>query len=394
MISRRTGVLIAGALVNFCLGIFYAWSVFADGLIKELGWTKSVATLPYTVELLTYAVAMIVGGQFQDRYGPRKGVMISGVLAGLSLILCGLIGNPTGVALSFGLVFGTASAFGYSSVTPAVIRWFPLEKRGLVTGIVLMSLGSSALIWSPLVNFLINRVGVINAFLVCGVLLFLVVNLAARVIDVPEGEKEYSKKAARNAEAGKGEWRLILHRNEFWLIWLLIGLSSGVGIMFIGQLVQIAELNFQVEWGYILVSIFAATNAAGRLTGGVFCDRLGYILNLKLSLIMMFTAMLLFLSGLGHVALIIATIFLGFSYGSQFTSYPLIVSKLFGLDHFGLIYGMAFTSLGLVGGIGPLIAAYLAQLTDSYFPTFLIGLSASIACFYLLSKLRHKTAEV
>jgi MFS transporter, OFA family, oxalate/formate antiporter len=394
MISRRTGVVIAGALVNFCLGIFYAWSVFADGLIKELGWTKSVATLPYTVELLTYAVAMIIGGRFQDYYGPRKGVMISGVLAGLSLILCGLIGNPTGVSLSFGLVFGTASAFGYSSVTPAVIRWFPPERRGLVTGIVLMSLGSSALVWSPLVNFLIYRVGVINAFLVCGALLLVVVNLAARVIDVPEGEKEYIKKAAQNAEATKGEWRLILYRTEFWLLWLLTGLSSGVGIMFIGQLVQIAELNYQVAWGYILVSIFAGTNAAGRLAGGVLCDRLGYNLNLKLSLIIMFTAMLLFLSGLGHAALITATIFLGFSYGSQFTSYPIIVSKLFGLDHFGLIYGMTFTSLGLVGGLGPLLAAYLAQLTNSYYPTFMIGLLASIVCLYLLSILKHKTSAL
>jgi MFS transporter, OFA family, oxalate/formate antiporter len=391
MIAKRTGVLIAGALVNFCLGIFYAWSVFADGLIKELGWAKSTAMLPYTLELLTYAVAMIVAGWFQDRYGPRKGVMVSGILAGLSLILCGLTATPAGVALSFGVVFGTASAFGYSAVTPAVIRWYPPEKRGLVTGIVLMSLGSSALIWSPLVNYLVFNFGVKNAFLICGSLLLLIVNTAARFIDVPEGEIEYRKQVALKSFSLNGEWRISLRSPQFRIIWLMIGLSSGVSIMFVGQLVQIAELNYQVPWGFILVSVFAGTNAAGRLLGGIFCDRFGYINNLKIGIAMMILSMLLFLSGFGQGVLIFATVLLGLSYGSLFTSYPLIISAIFGLSNFGLIYGVSFTSLGLIGGLGPLLSAFLAQLINSYYPTFIIGLLASLSCLYLLSILKHKT---
>ncbi|MBM4236355.1 MAG: OFA family MFS transporter [Firmicutes bacterium] len=391
MIAKRTGVLVAGALVNFCLGIFYAWSVFADGLIKELGWAKSTAMLPYTIELLTYAVAMIFAGWFQDRYGPRKGVMVSGILVGLSLILCGLTATPAGVALSFGVIFGTASAFGYSSVTPAMIRWYPPEKRGLVTGIVLMSLGSSALVWSPLVNYLIFAFGVINAFLICGGLLFLIVNTAARFIDVPEGEMEYRKQTAQNSINIKGAWRLSFSRPEFRIIWLMIGLSSGVSIMFIGQLVQIAELNYQVSWGFILVSVFAGTNALGRLLGGIFCDRLGYMNNLKIGIAMMVLSMLLYLSGIGHGVLVLATFLLGLSYGSLFTSYPLIISSIFGLANFGLIYGVSFTSLGLIGGLSPLLSAFLAQLSNSYYPTFIIGLLASLVCFYLLSIFKRKT---
>ncbi len=396
MISQRTGVVIAGALVNFCLGIFYAWSVFADGLIKELGWTKATAMLPYTVELLTYAFAMIIAGWFQDRFGPRKGVMVSGIIAGLSLILCGLTATPVGVALSFGVIFGTASAFGYSAVTPAVIRWFPSEKRGLVTGIVLMSLASSALIWSPLVNYLVLAYGVKNAFLICGGLLLLIINTAARFIDVPEGERVYQEQAAQKSFNLKGAWSLSFSRPEFRIIWLMIGLSSGVSIMFVGQLVQIAELNYQVPWGFILVSIFAATNAVGRLLGGVFCDRFGYLNNLKIGIAMMTLSMLLYLSGSGQVALVLATILLGLSYGSLFTSYPLIISKVFGLDNFGLIYGISFTSLGLIGGLSPLLSAYLAQLTNSYYPTFVIGLLASLACFWLIYILRSKilTAKI
>jgi len=89
--------------------------------------------------------------------------------------------------------------------------------------------------------------------------------------------------------------------------------------------------------------------------------------------------------------LVLATFLLGLSYGSLFTSYPLIISSIFGLANFGLIYGVSFTSLGLIGGLSPLLSAFLAQLSNSYYPTFIIGLLASLVCFYLLSIFKRKT---
>jgi MFS transporter, OFA family, oxalate/formate antiporter len=386
-------VVIAGSTINFCLGIFYAWSVFANGLIKELGWSKSEAMLPYTLELLVFSVAMIFGGRFQDRYGPRGGIMISGIFTGLGLILCALTASPLGIALSFGIVFGSAAAFGYSAVTPAVIRWFPPAKRGLVTGVVLMSLGAAALVWAPLVNLLIQKVGVIRTFFVVGVLLTLVIALAARVISSPPPVVE-GQTAAASSKDLDSSWRGNVRLPSFRILWVMIGLSSGIGIMFIGHLVQIADLNFQVSWGYLLVSLFAAVNAAGRLAGGYLCDRLGYIGNLKIALALMTAAMLLFLSGMGWPALVAATSLLGLSYGSMYTSFPTIVGKLYGLKNFGINYGLIFTAVGIVGGLGPLVAAYMAELTGSYYPTFLLGLTASLVCFYLAAALKKYSLPV
>jgi len=41
LLYRGTKVALAGAFMNFSLGLFYAWSVFAEGLIQEFGWSKS-----------------------------------------------------------------------------------------------------------------------------------------------------------------------------------------------------------------------------------------------------------------------------------------------------------------------------------------------------------------
>ncbi len=395
MFNKGVKVTLAGAMINFCLGIFYAWSVFADGLIKELGWNKTEAMFPYTLELLVFSIAMIFGGRFQDRFGPRRGILLSGIFTGLALILCALTASPTGVTLSFGIVFGSAAAFGYSAVTPAVIRWFPPGKRGLVTGVVLMSLGAAALVWAPVVNLLLLHVGVINTFFICGILTMLVITAASRAIALPP--EEYQTGVQQIPAAGAGidnSWRRIVRLPSFFILWLMIGLSSGIGFMLIGHLVQIAELNYQVAWGYMLVSLFALTNALGRLAGGALCDRIGYIGNLKTALFLMVGAMLLYLSGWSWPALITATALLGLSYGSLYTSFPIIVANLFGLENFGMNYGMVFTSIGIVGSLGPLVAAYLAEMSNSYNPAFILGLIAALSCFLLVAKLKKITAVV
>jgi MFS transporter, OFA family, oxalate/formate antiporter len=390
--TKSIKVILAGSLVNFSLGIFYAWSVFANGLIKELGWSKSEAMFPYTLELLVFSIAMIFGGRFQDRFGPRRGIILSGCFTGLGLTLCALTATPLGIALSFGGIFGGAAAFGYSAVTPAVIKWFPPVRRGLVTGIVIMSMGAAALVWAPVVNLLIGLVGVINTFLICGILLFVLINFAALAISLPTKEELPFEKTEVSDESCESNWRATINQPSFRILWIMIGLSTGVGAMFIGHLVQIAELNYQVVWGYLLVSLFAASSALGRLAGGAMCDRIGYIGNLRINIFLMVAAMLFFLSGWGSPALIIATFLLGFSYGSMYSSFPIVIGSLFGLENFGINYGMLFTAIGLIGSLGPLAAAFLAELTNSYHPTFLLGLAASLTCFFLLTKLKQRLA--
>ncbi len=346
---------------------------------------------PYTLELLVFSIAMIFGGRFQDRFGPRGGTLISGIFTGLALILCAVTASPLGITLSFGFLFGISAAFGYSAVTPAVIKLFSPEKRGLVTGIVLMSLGAAALVWSPLINFLVLRIGVINSFLFCGMAILIIITSASRVIDLPKkGSIDELNAQTAHSGAGRRNWRTNLRSPVFRILWVMIGLTSGVGFMFIGHLVQIAQLDFQVGWGYILVSLFALTNALGRVFGGALCDRIGYLGNYRAALFLMLLAMLLFLSGWNWPALVIGTSFLGLSYGSLYTSFPVIVGRLFGLEDFGLNYGMIFTAVGIVGSLGPLVAAYLAELTNSYYPAFLLGLVFTICGFFLVNELNKR----
>jgi len=393
VLSKGVQVTLAGSIINFSLGIFYAWSVFADGLIKELGWSKAEAMLPYTMELLFFSIAMIFGGRFQDRFGPRRGIRLSGIFTGLAFIACGLTANPIGVAFSFGFVFAVAAAFGYSAVTPAAIKWFPPAKRGLVTGLVLMSLGAGSLLWAPVINFMLDYTGVVNAFIISGIIIMTAITVSSHFISIPDKTAWNNNLSKHTRTPVDFDWRKTIKEPSFKILWALVGLTSGVGMMFIGHLVQIADTNFQVEWGYVLVSIFAFTNASSRLIGGAICDRLGYIGNMKVALMMMVAAMLLYISGLGWPALVLGTTFLGLSYGSLYTSYPNAVAELFGIENFGIAYGLIFTALGIVGSLGPMVSAFLVEVTASYNFSFLIGLTATLLCFFLVAKLKQLISQ-
>ena len=388
MIYKGTKVLIAGAIINFSLGIFYAWSVFAEGLIHEYGWTQAEAAFPYTVELLVFSFAMIFAGRFQDRVGPRLAGYICGLLSGASFLLCYFFVSPLAVTLLFGVLFGIAPAFGYAASTPTALKWFPPEKRGLIAGVVIMPMGAAPLIWSPLVKILLEKVGVRAAFGISGIFVLLSITLAAQVLTVPENVLRNLKDRVHMVPLTGSNWSLLLCRPIFILLWLIDGISAGVGLMFIGQLVQIALLNYQITWGYLLVSLFSVTNTLGRIGGGILCDRIGWMHNIRLTLVLQIASMVLFLSGWGEAALVVAALILGACYGLICASIPIALESLFGLEDFGFIYGMLSTATGVTGFAGPLAAAALADRSGSYSPAFLIGLASIVICF-LLTFLLH-----
>src|SRR5512133_3831739 len=86
-LSSRRGLLVVTAAVsiNLILGALYAWGVIAKALVMQWHWTKTQASLPFTISTAAFAVMMIFAGRAQDRIGPRVVAMAGGVIFGLGL---------------------------------------------------------------------------------------------------------------------------------------------------------------------------------------------------------------------------------------------------------------------------------------------------------------------
>ena len=65
--------------------------------------------------------------------------------------------------------------------------------------------------------------------------------------------------------------------------------------------------------------------------------------------------------------LCICTACIGYSLGTLFAISGPLVSDLFGLKYFGMIFGLIFTSYGFIGGlVGPLLASVVLNTTHSF----------------------------
>jgi len=80
----------------------------------------------------------------------------------------------------------------------------------------------------------------------------------------------------------------------------------------------------------------------------------------------------------------------GIAYGGAVCAFPLIVAKVFGTSHFGVIYGLLTIGTGMGAVLGPILGGYLFDLTRTYSNSFLTDVLVSLigAGFLLLFRLR------
>ena len=78
-------ILFAGIGINLCIGVLYAWSVFAKALVNLNGWSNADAGMPYTISIVTFSVGVLISGTLQDHMGPRKLAITGTGMVGLGL---------------------------------------------------------------------------------------------------------------------------------------------------------------------------------------------------------------------------------------------------------------------------------------------------------------------
>jgi MFS transporter, OFA family, oxalate/formate antiporter len=155
--------------------------------VDQKGWTHAQAALPYSLFLFCYAFCMVSTGRAQDFFGPRPVISLGSVFAGGAFISCAFyLDYPLTAALLWGLLLGVGLACCFASTTPAAMKWFPADQKGMVTGLVVTSTGLAALVMSPLVQLLVRR-GASEAFLICGLALTAGIFILAQMIENPRG---------------------------------------------------------------------------------------------------------------------------------------------------------------------------------------------------------------
>ena len=380
--NRGWIVTFAGTGINLALGVLYAWSVVSKQITKEWGWNETQAALPYSVAIIVFAVMMVPAGRMQDKYGPRLVATLGGILCGIGFIIASLGQSITGLVIGFGILAGAGIGCGYASATPPAVKWFPPARTGLIAGLVVAGFGLASVYIAPLANYLLSAFGIQTTFLVLGIAFLIAVVLLSQLLkNPPAGYKPAGNPSPAKAgtvpkppaAAADYEWTEMIRTPQFFLLWIMFVFGAGAGLMIIGKLAKIVDLQAGIKAGFIFVAMLAVGNAAGRVIAGVLSDKIGR--TWTMFAVFVFQAILMFLlRGLdAYGTLFLASVLIGFNYGANLSVFPSATKDYFGLKNFGVNYGFVFTAWGVGGILGPMLSGLIFDSSKNFNNAYLIA---------------------
>lgn len=412
---NRWIVVIGAIAIQIALGAIYAWSAFTTPLQSSaFGFSKTMTQAIFSTGLATFGVFTIIGGRMQKKFGPMKIALLGGVLLGIGYLIGGFAGaNFPLKLLGIGLIGGAGIGLAYVVPIGVGIKWFP-DKKGLVSGLAVAGFGFGAFLWILMANppSILGVSGLINtanitianvdmAFKIYGIMFLILVVLGSLVMrNPPEGWKPKGWNPPVEKDASGKEKKEIallpkqmLKQKQFYMLWAMFLIGALAGLMVIGNVQNFATntidgfanpANPFVAQAADIAVIGAAVslpifNGAGRIAWGKISDNIGR----KKALIAMFIFQgimmgVFFYTTSNPIFFYIAAALIGFNFGGNFALFPAATADTFGSETVGLNYGYVFTSYGLGGIVGPILAGAVQDAGFSFTYAFY---PAAILCF-------------
>lgn len=401
---NRGIVFTAAFIVIFACSGSAAFSVFVKPLQAATGGTAAQVILTLTIYQFFMSLFGIVSGKIVDKFGPKMLMYVGGLVFGAGWFLTSFVSSLSMLYLTCGFLAGAGNGLLYNPSINTAIRWFP-EKKGTISGILLGAASLGPLVLAKAGAILCEQFGT-HGLMYIGIAYLALVWLVGWKMVAPE--KDWTPKgwnppvAATGSAIGKDYTpKEMASTSIFWIMLVLFSIACTAGIMLIGSLSAIAQvqLGMTAVAAANMIVINCLANFGGRLLVGRLCDKLGEIKTLALILIVTIIGLIGLKSATEQSTFIAYLILLGAAFGGVLVVYPPLTSKTFGVKNFGINYGIMFFGYSIGALLGPQIAARsmnAALGTSAYSQAYIIaavvaGIGLAITG-YLLIKQKNKQA--
>ncbi|RFU69559.1 OFA family MFS transporter [Bacillus sp. V59.32b] len=403
--TKNRWLIAASAVgIHLSIGSVYAWSVFTKPLANEFDWDLTDISLTFSLAILFLGLSAAFLGHFVEKYGPRKAGILAAVFFGVGMIGSGLAINMESLLLLYffyGVLGGIGLGVGYIAPVSTLVKWFP-DRRGLATGLAIMGFGFAALISSPIMQNLIESVGIANTFFILGTAYFIIMIASSLYLEppakgwVPAGFEEKVKNgdAVLNQDLSQLTANEAVKTKRFYYLWIMLFINVTCGIAIISAASPLAQesIGLSPVAAAALVGVLGAFNGLGRIGWASVSDYLGrpntyttfFVLQIiAFPLLTVIDNPLLF-------QIILAIIYT--CYGGGFASIPAYIGDLFGTKQLGAIHGYILTAWAAAGLIGPMFASWIREATGSYSQSLMVftGLFVAALIVSLLIRLDIK----
>lgn len=391
---------------------FYSFSVFLDvwkAQFPDSGVTA--VSLPAALYMLVLGLTGPAVGRLSDRYGPKRVMLVGGIIAGTGLMLLSQATEIWHLYLLYSFVGIGMSGIGLVPVGASISNWFT-KRRGAAMGIATAGIALGALL-ALLTDNLIESVSWQVAFLALGAIAFILVIpsvilvMKTRPEDMgllPDNAAPLDEVAIAKMEAVPGaevsfdiepKWTVTkaLRSPSYWLMLASFFLVSAA----IAGVLQhedsfLGEMDFSIS-AALGLALTGGVGGLGKLAFGYAADRLSpkytTILCIALQLVGLAIIAIAYIVT-QNVAMAWAFVFVfGFAMGGNITLQPLVTGQLFGTASFGTLLGGVVLAAAVGAALGPLLMGAIFDASASYSTGFIAFLAVYAVAIAALSFARR-----
>lgn len=368
--------------------IFTAYSVIAEPLKASFEPSNMVLMLSITVTSLASGLLSPSLGAAIDRFSIRKLMLLGVALVAAGFFLLSLSGSMIQVLLVYAACMAAASVLlGPIATSTLLARWFT-HKRAMAMGIAASGSAIGGLIFPPLLQLLIDTLEWRLALQVFAALILVVSLPPIALLAVDRPDRDPGTAAAKqNPTVPAIPVTQALKDPIFWVIVLIIGALFSGPIAIISNLIQmVGGKGVVAAQGALLISVFSASNFAGKLIFAGIADRLHRTLLLVCTLLGVGLGVLGLANASTFSLLAIYCAVTGLFAGFTTPLWSLILSQVYGSDVLGKMMGLMSLCIMPLTLTSPPLFGWVFDISGSY-NNALLGYAVFLALALPLTKI-------
>ncbi|TVR12571.1 MAG: MFS transporter [Planctomycetota bacterium] len=402
---NRWLIAAAAVAIHLSIGSVYAYSVLKNPLEAQLGWSDLTVTGSFSLAIALLGISAATFGPFVERRGPRVAASVAGVCYGCGMLLAGLACQLESIVLfyiGYGVLGGIGLGIGYIAPVSTLVRYFP-DRRGLATGLAIMGFGLGALLYGPIMAWLLQGHAAIMFYVLGGWYMLVMVGVA-QYLKKPADPADDPARAttARVADLEQLGVAQAVRTPRFYLLWLMLFINVACGIAIISSASPLLEDGFGMDnvAAAGIVGLMGLFNGVGRLLWASASDYLGRA-NTYLAFFIIQIIAFAALPSIGSLLIFQVVLFTIMTcYGGGFATVPAFIGDLFGTKQLGAIHGCILTAWSAAGISGPLLYSWLYSTTGSaelvlriFAGAFVVAVIATMLLRYDMQRIRRRQAQ-
>jgi MFS family permease len=397
-------------ILFFNSGARYAFGVMFKPIIAEFGWSRGLVSLVFFLNMVIFALGLTVVGRIYDRYGPKWVIIISTLFLSAGLVFTSFIHSIGQFFLSYGIL----AAFGLAGTAVPLMatltsKWF--EKwRGLAISLSLAGNSIGQFLLVPILSFVAVSRGWRSSYLWVGIATLIVnVILVLFVIKGDPHQLGIEPYGAGKAKAGAAPVKTgapqsasiqgftlkqAMATRSFWLFAVPMFICGGGDYFATTHFIPLAtDYGISAITAGSMLGLYGLMSLAGVLIAGPSADRIGSRIPMALTFLLRVVLFILILKYKTVWSLYTFALFFGFTHLITAPLTPMLIGKMYGVVHLGLLTGVINTVHFLGGGFLAYMGGVIFDKTGSYQSAFVLfavlSMIAALCSLFIVEK-RHE----